>query len=105
MRHVVVVLVLVLAGCTPGRGELTEGPCAEPGAPRLEGPRVTVYGGGEGLLDATCKLVKGDDLGDGCAVNAPDNEIRQAGQGRFVTIEVASNPDTCETLFVTGREP
>ena len=68
MRHRLAALLLFLAGCTVGGGELTAGPCAEPGAPQLDGPRVVVYGGGEGLEDSKCVLVEGDDLGDGCAV-------------------------------------
>lgn len=85
-----------------GRNRPEHGACAEPGAPTLDGPNVVVYGSSRNYIDSTCELVEGTKLADGCSF------AMSAGQptsrvGIFGSEEVATDHDTCRSLFETGR--
>lgn len=85
-----------------GGVEMT-GACAEPGAPKLDGPNVMVYGSSGRLTDTTCELVQGDRVGNGCGYS---NQVESApgdGPGPWGSEEVAYDPDTCRALFEHGR--
>ena len=84
-----------------GGAEMT-GACAEPGAPKLEGPNVMVYGSNGMFVDPTCELVQGDRVGDGCGFSNQEDSA-PAGGGAHGSVEVAFDPDTCRALFERGR--
>lgn len=85
-----------------GGVEMT-GACAEPGAPKLEGPNVFVYGSSGRLTDATCELVQGERHGDGCGYSHSRTSGPGDGGGAWGSEEVAYDPDTCRALFERGR--
>lgn len=85
-----------------GEVELT-GACAEPGAPKLEGPNVVVYPSGGNYVDSTCELVEGEVVDDGCVFPGWSRTGEAGETGAWGRVEVAHDPDTCRTLYESGR--
>ena len=81
-----------------------DGACAEPGAPTLTGPNVIVYGSLDNFVESECVLEAGVAVEGGCQQAAgsagPDEQQRKGPQQ---AVEVAYDPDTCQSLFEVGR--
>ena len=77
------------------------GACGEPGAPKLEGPHVIVYGSLD-FAESTCELVQGAPVEDGCS-STGGGTSGPHDTGPVTSVEVAYDPDTCRSLVETGR--